>query len=349
MLAPLTVVLESDADFRKSEGLALIDDVSRLLSHQRQLTEVRSATQPLGSPEPLSRARLASRLGEVNAGFHQLAEGAGQLSRGLTEGAAKLRAAIWLEETTGLPLTSARPAEGLLPKADHSVGRARVPSGGEVLATGLKQASTVLQWSQGVPASWNLSALQEAFEALGQGSTSSAKGGPAGSMPTGGAAARGEGRPAPPGPARPQRSDQTGAPPGLPQPLRGESPAPRPVRADGAEKAKVGSPSEVLLRELTRAAAGAAQIADGAARAHREVTTILNDPVGRHSLDRLLIDEQTVREHPELRRSFAAYITPDGRRARIDVTQADRIFSNDAMNQVLTLRRRLHDFLGEYE
>ena len=52
MLAPLTVVLESDADFRKSEGLALIDDVSRLLAHHRRLTEVRSATQPLGSPQP---------------------------------------------------------------------------------------------------------------------------------------------------------------------------------------------------------------------------------------------------------------------------------------------------------
>ncbi len=91
MLAPLTVVLESTTDFRSSEGLALIDDVSRLLSHQRQLTEVRSATQPLGSTKPLERARLASRLGEVNAGFHQLAQGAVQLHKGLTEGAAKLR------------------------------------------------------------------------------------------------------------------------------------------------------------------------------------------------------------------------------------------------------------------
>src|SRR5262249_25655016 len=105
ILAPLTVVLESDADFRKSEGLALIDDVSRLLAHHRRIEEVRSATQPLGSPQPFSRARLASRLGEVNAGFHQLAEGAGQLSKGLTEGAAKLRAAIWLQEATGFSLT----------------------------------------------------------------------------------------------------------------------------------------------------------------------------------------------------------------------------------------------------
>ena len=109
------------------------------------------------------------------------------------------------------------------------------------------------------------------------------------------------------------------------------------------------SPPEVLLRELTRAAEGASQIAEGAARAHREVTEILTDPVGRRALDRLLIDDQTVHDHPELLRSFAAYITPDGRRARIDLTQADRIFSNDAMNYVQTLRRRLNDFLGEYQ
>src|SRR5262249_40859901 len=124
MLAPLTVVLDSSTDFRGSEGLALIDDVSRLLSHQRWLSEVRSATQPLGSPEPLNRARLASRLGEVNAGFRQIAVGAGQLDKGLTEGAAKLRAAIWLEETTGLSLTGNTP-EAPAPKSDPAVARAR--------------------------------------------------------------------------------------------------------------------------------------------------------------------------------------------------------------------------------
>ncbi len=112
---------------------------------------------------------------------------------------------------------------------------------------------------------------------------------------------------------------------------------------------KVAKPQETLLGELTRAAVGAAQIADGALRANREVSAILNDPVGRRALDRLLIDERTVNENPELRRSFAAYITPDGRRARIDLTQANRMFSHDSMDQVVTLRRRLSDYLGEYQ
>ncbi len=123
----------------------------------------------------------------------------------------------------------------------------------------------------------------------------------------------------------------------------------RPGVVHEAAKAKVEKPQEVLLRELTRAAAGAAQIADGAARANREVAAILNDPVGRRALDRLLINEQTVHDNPELKRSFAAYITPDGHRARIDLTQANRMFSHAAMDQVLTLRRRLNDYLGEYQ
>ncbi len=71
MMSPLTVVLETEGDFRSSEGLALIDDVSRFLTLQRRLVEVRSATQPLGRTETLARARLASRLGEVAEGFVQ--------------------------------------------------------------------------------------------------------------------------------------------------------------------------------------------------------------------------------------------------------------------------------------
>jgi RND superfamily putative drug exporter len=178
-----------------------------------------------------------------------------------------------------------------------------------------------------MPANWDLSALRGAFEALSRQDASSGAGPkPRGAMPGRAPAAGGATRNAP----------------------RAE-PARRTDRTDATPKPKVETPPEVLLRELTRAAEGASQIADGAARAHREVTAILSDPLGRRALDRLLINDQTVHEHPELLRSFAAYITPDGRNARIDVTQADRIFSNDAMNYVQTLRRRLGDYLGEYE
>ena len=301
MLGPLTVVLEADSDFRRSEGLALIDDVSRLLSHQRRLSEVRSATQPLGSPHPLDRARLASRLGEVNAGFHQLAQGAEQLRKGLTEGAAKLRAAIWLEEKTGLSLTG-KPKAVQPPKADSAVTRATAR---ETLASNLMTASAIFRWSQGTSASFDLPALNNAFEAMN-------------------------------GPPLPRAPTPTIA--------KAQS-----SRGSETETPKVEKPQEVLLRELTRAADGAGQIAGGAVRAEREVTAILNDPVGRSALDRLLINDETVHDNPDLLKSFAAYITPDGHRARIDLTQANRIFSHAAMDQVLTLRRRLNDFLGEYQ
>ena len=62
-----------------------------------------------------------------------------------------------------------------------------------------------------------------------------------------------------------------------------------------------------------------------------------------------MIDAETVHEHPELLQSFAAYITPDGRRARIDLVSAERMFSGAAMDQVQALRRLLRDFLSEVD
>ena len=58
------------------------------------------------------------------------------------------------------------------------------------------------------------------------------------------------------------------------------------------------SPQEVLLRELTRAA-GAPGDGRGRGPGHREVSEILTDP-SLNALDRLLIDDQTVHDHPEL-------------------------------------------------
>ncbi len=134
MTSPLAIVLESNKDLRTSEGLALVDDVSRLLSRQRRLDEVRSATQPLGSTAPLDRARLSSRLGEVNQGFDRIAEGANRLRQGLTEGVAKLQAALWLERKTGLAIT---PTPGLTPDKEKQAAR-------DALSTGLTSAASAI-------------------------------------------------------------------------------------------------------------------------------------------------------------------------------------------------------------
>ena len=323
MMAPLTVVLESDTDLRRSEGLTLIDDVSRLLSHQRRLTEVRSATQPLGSPEPLNRARLVSRLGEVNQGFRQLSEGASLLNKGLIEGSAKLRAAVWLEQKTGLNLTGSvsraamlRPASS---KDQAAAALAPVPPAAaastSALVSGLKGASTALLITQGTPP-WDLPGLSKAFDLVAAAKDNSGSG-------------------VPPGSADP--SVQRAGHPQSTTPAE----SPGPARTEG--------PAETLLAELTRAADGADQIAKGADRAHDEVAAILDDPVGHRALNRLLITPETVRANPALLQSFAVYITPDGHHARIDITQANRVFSDQAMDQVETLRRRLKEYLGEYD
>jgi RND superfamily putative drug exporter len=251
-LAPLTVVLDSDRDLRGSEGLALIDDLSQFLVRQRQVQEVRSATQPLGTTAPLQAARLSERLRLVNEGQSRIETGARQLQHGLNDGAAKLRAALWVEERTGIRLT------------------------------GSSQASRPAQASN----------LTHALGAV----------------------------------------------------LAGTVTAPSPGGG-----AKPNDPRKAMLDDLTRGADGAGQIAAGAARAGHELSTILADPAARRALNQLMINAETIRDHPELHRSFDAYITPDGRRSRIDLTQADRIYSAAAMNQVETLRRRTQEFLDDVQ
>jgi putative drug exporter of the RND superfamily len=290
IVAPLTVVLEASQDLRHSRGLALVDDVSRLLTRQRRLEEVRSATQPLGSTEPLDAARLAARLGAVNEGFDKMAAGAKLLQDGLNQGAAKLRTAMMLERLTGFHLTGpAAPSTPADPPQAEPKSSTTAPDQAQPqsLLSGLRQASTAL---------------------LGPGRTSANQSSSA-------------------------SSDQNISTPA----------------AAAAPAAKAPDPRTLMIQELIRAADGAGQIADGAKRAEQEVSLILNDPLGRHALDRLLVTPTTVKEHPELLKSFEAYLSRDGRSARLDLTQADRIFSAEAMEEVGTLRRRLKEFLDETE
>lgn len=115
----------------------------------------------------------------------------------------------------------------------------------------------------------------------------------------------------------------------------------------GNGKPKASDPREKMLEELNRAADGADQIAKGAVRASRELSSILNNPVGRRALDRLLITPETIRENPQLLQSFAAYLSPDHHTARFDLIQRERFASPDALDDVLVLRRRLKEYLGE--
>ncbi len=138
-LSPLTVVLDSSSDLRTSQGLALIDDVSRFLTRQRRLLEVRSATQPLGNTAPLDPARLSERLRAVNAGYARMEAGSKQLQDGLTEGAAKLRAALWIEGRIGELFPGGSEANGLKHAGASPPprrGMSAVPSGPQTLQSG---------------------------------------------------------------------------------------------------------------------------------------------------------------------------------------------------------------------
>lgn len=268
-LAPLTVVIKADRDLRDSEGLALIDDVSRYLAHQRSIRSVRSATQPLGSPEPLKPARISERIGAVRDGFNEMTDGAKKLNQGLSEGAVKLRALLLME----------RLAAG---KSGTGIGGLRgvSPTVKSIAASLLPGAGTIAMLAGG-------------------------------SNPS---------------------------PPAQPTPEKVEKPA---------EKAE--DPRSRMLDQLIQAADGALKIAQGAERAQRELSLILKDKVGERALDRLLVRSDTLAENADLRESLKAYISPDGRLARLDATQDRRIFSTEAMADVETLRKRLNEFLSEYE
>ena len=264
MLAPLTVVLDSNSDLRSSHGLALIDDVSRFLKHQRQLLRGSFGNAAAGK-HGAARARPGSRNGSarVIAGHRADGVGARQLQRRVEPGGGETPRWPPGSKRTGLladPVLRRRDRDGARGESETGLGR---PAGHSRAIALVDRPHPAPRW--------------------------------------------------PPAPERGTRR--------------------RPSRRDG--------PRIDPRRRRGRAARRRA------GQARHEVSSILDDPVGRIALNRLLITPETVREHPELLRSFAAYITPDGRRARIDLAQADRIYSVAGMDQVQTLRRRLNEFLGE--
>ncbi|MFM7592726.1 MAG: MMPL family transporter, partial [Isosphaeraceae bacterium] len=237
VVAPITMVVQADRDLRDEDGLELIDDLSRFITHQRKIGELRSATQPLGSTGPLNQARLSSRLGQIHDGLVRLNSGATELEKGLVEGGAKIRLARAIERNAGLNLLGNL---GMKPKAGPAAPKNNVP----------------------------------------------------------------------------------------------------PASAD---------PTEAMLKDLTRAADGARQIVEGSGLAERELKTIIESPVGRRALDRLLITQENIKGEPRLQEALGVYISNDGRMTRFDIEPEDPMFSVSAMQRVMGLRKRIADFLNELE
>lgn len=237
VVAPITMVVQSDRDLRDPDGLELIDDLSNYITHQRKIGEVRSATQPLGSTGPLNQARLSSRLTLIHDGLLKLNDGAVELEKGLVEGGAKIRLARAIERNSGFNLLSGFSAK---PKP--------------------------------------------AIEA------------PKNNLP--------------------------------------------PASAD---------PTEAMLKDLTRAADGARQIVEGSDLAQRELKTIIDSPVGRRALDRLLITPENIKAEPRLQEALGVYISNDGRMTRFDIEPEDPMFSVAAMQRVIGLRKRISAFLNELD
>jgi RND superfamily putative drug exporter len=96
---------------------------------------------------------------------------------------------------------------------------------------------------------------------------------------------------------------------------------------------------------LGLATKNAEDIARGARRGHAALAAVFDDPMGRR-LDTLMITEDDIKEHPAIRESLGAYLSADGRLARIDLSPRDRLFASEGTREVERLRRRLNDELA---
>ncbi len=213
-------MLESDEDLRRPGGLALIDELSRLMAAGGGVARVRSATRPTGETALLDAARVPRRLEEIRGGLEQIARGADELGRGLNAGVVKIRMGRKLHE--------------------------------------------LLRRGQTIP----------------------------------------------------------------PQ-----------------ERCLLDM-LDPMISELGGAAEGASKVAEGSRRAREALAAILDDPEGRAALERLLITPADLAGRPELQAALAYYLSPDGRRARIELEPTDPVFSARGIDAVDALRRRLAEELS---
>lgn len=149
----------------------------------------------------------------------------------------------------------------------------------------------------------------------------------------------------PPGAPDPKAADPAFPPsrPGVVDP-KPEPPAP-------AQPPAPANPLEprTLVEKLTKAAEGARMIADGTRLAYKEIGVIVEDPVGIEAVDRLLLTEQNIKEHPELKAAFEEYVSGDGKTTRIDAGMTARMHSERALDQADELFERAANFDQDHQ
>jgi RND superfamily putative drug exporter len=133
-VSPLEILVESKTDWRDSEGLYLIDELSRTLSHHKDFGEVRSATQPLGSRETLKAARLGSRLVAIRDGLGKIREGAELMAASFTQEGARVRLLLGVGRLTGMKLPGLPGnLEGKSPDREPAAGAVDASQAGSIL------------------------------------------------------------------------------------------------------------------------------------------------------------------------------------------------------------------------
>lgn len=139
---PTTVVLQSPNNLRSSDGLATINNISRQLGALPGVSEVDSATQPLGSP--VKHFEVSNQNEQAALGLNQIQSGLGQLSAQLKKGASGSAKAI--TGANQLANGSSQVTTGTVGiqtgAASLAANTGHLTSGAQSLASGLNQTST---------------------------------------------------------------------------------------------------------------------------------------------------------------------------------------------------------------
>jgi len=142
---PTTLILKTTGDLRTSDGLSTINNISRQISSLAGVSEVDSATQPVGSV--IKQFEISNQNQQAATGLNEVSSGLGQLSTQLGNGTSGTGQAI-----TGLNQLangSSQVHQGVQGLASGSktlaTSSSRLAGGAQSLAQGLNQVGTSAQ------------------------------------------------------------------------------------------------------------------------------------------------------------------------------------------------------------
>lgn len=358
---PTTIILKTTDNLRSSNGLATINNISRQLAALPGVSEVDSATQPLGSV--IKQFEVTNQNQQAATGLNEVVHGLGQLSTQLSGGAQNSQKGITgLSQLAGGSSKVTQGTAGIAAGAQSiAANSGKLATGVQGLSGGLNQTGTSVQklvsgasnladsqkqlataaaalanaiagWAQAHPStasSPNWQQIQQLAAQLNQGTSQTAQ---ASSQIAGG------------------MGQLSGALTKLSQGADGLSSGASQL-SSGASKLAVGANQVAsgskqvtgglqqfsssfggTAAGLSKAATGADQLKSGVV----QVQSFLKNS-SQASAPGFYVPETTIRTNASLQQAMNSYISPDGHIAKFSVVLSDNPYSNAAIQKIPNL------------